>query len=561
MVSVKPVEGMNPFLPGKTYVPDGEPHVFDGRVYLYGSHDRFNGTGYCQEPYVAWSAPVEDLTDWRYEGVILPKGQDPLDPDGTKSYYAPDVARGPDGRYYLYYSLEDSSVISVAVSDTPAGRYAFYGHVRDRSGHVLGSAEGDAFQFDPAVLTDEDGKIYLYSGQSFPLEEANGRKIMGSQVCQLAPDMVTAITPQEVITSRTENCFQENPFFEASSIRKFGGRYYFIYSALPNTHLLCYAVSDHPDRDFRYQGVLISNGDVEEDGSVHNYWGNNHGSIAEIVGQYYIFYHRHTNKSGWCRQACAEPLRRNPDGTLRQARMTSSGLHGDALPAKGRFACASACHLTKKGMEPFRPFTFLTFSEEDPFITQEEATEYPFIANLRDGASAGYRYFRFDGTEKTFLLTCRGTGTGKVVVTDPESRDTLACLAVTPAPQWREVRGSWQGAAGRRGFQIRFEGEGALDHRRLHAPGRGPLSGGLLPQDLPGAERAEGAAVHDRLRPVRSPAQRPQGGRAGPNPRQHQLRCAAAVPDLRCERSAAGGGERMDHRPGGRLVPRQPGRF
>lgn len=458
------VQGMNPFLPGKNYVPDGEPHVFGDRVYLYGSHDRFNGTGYCQEPYVAWSAPVEDLTRWRCEGVILQKGQDPLDPDGTKSYYAPDVAQGPDGRYYLYYSIEDSCVISVAVSDTPAGSYRFYGFVRDRGGHVLGSEPGDDFQFDPAVLTDEDGKIYLYSGQGMPTEEIQGRKVRGSQVCELDRDMLTAITPQKVVTSRTENCFEANPFFEASSIRKFQNRYYFIYSPLPNTHNLCYAVSDHPDRGFQYQGVLISNGDVsEEDSSVHNYWGNNHGSIAEIAGRYYIFYHRHTNKSAWCRQACAEPLRQNRDGTFQRAWMTSSGLHGDFLPAKGRFPCASACHLEKQGMDPFRPYTFLTFSEADPFITQEAETEQPFIANLRDGAMAGYRFFLFDGTEKTFVLRYRGTGTGQILVQDFEGTALLACLPVAPADRWREVSAPWKSFAGRKGFRIQFQGTGALD--------------------------------------------------------------------------------------------------
>ena len=160
----------NPYLPGKWHIPDGEPHIFDGRLYVYGSHDETGAENYCTGPYVGWSAPLDDPGDWRYEGVILEKGQDPLDPDGTKSYYAPDVAKGPDGRYYLYYSIEDSSVISVAVCGSPAGKYEFYGHVHDRNGHVLGSEKGDDYQFDPAVLVDDDGKIYLYSGQGMPVE-------------------------------------------------------------------------------------------------------------------------------------------------------------------------------------------------------------------------------------------------------------------------------------------------------------------------------------------------------------------------------------------------------
>ena len=126
--------GLNPYLPSWEFVPDGEPHVFDGRVYLYGSHDSRNGVSFCEGDYVVWSAPVDDLGNWRCEGVSYRKDQDPLNgapyegelpvidmPSGTPEnphlLYAPDVAKGPDGRYYLYYSLDFTNVISVAVSD------------------------------------------------------------------------------------------------------------------------------------------------------------------------------------------------------------------------------------------------------------------------------------------------------------------------------------------------------------------------------------------------------------------------------------------------------------
>ena len=91
----------NPYLPSWEYVPDGEPHVFDGRVYVYGSHDRFNGCVFCLGDYVCWSAPIDDLGDWRYEGVIYEKTSDPYNRDGSMCLYAPDVTRGPDGRYYI----------------------------------------------------------------------------------------------------------------------------------------------------------------------------------------------------------------------------------------------------------------------------------------------------------------------------------------------------------------------------------------------------------------------------------------------------------------------------
>ena len=100
-------QAFNPFLPSWEYIPDGEPRVFDNRVYLYGSHDRFNGKDFCLNDYVCWSAPVEDLSDWRYEGVIYKKEQDPRNKDGKMHMCAPDCVRGADGRYYLYYQLPD----------------------------------------------------------------------------------------------------------------------------------------------------------------------------------------------------------------------------------------------------------------------------------------------------------------------------------------------------------------------------------------------------------------------------------------------------------------------
>ena len=67
----------NPYLPSYEYVPDGEPHVFGGRIYLYGSHDRCGSAGFCLNDYACYSADVQNLSDWRYEGIIFRKDQDP----------------------------------------------------------------------------------------------------------------------------------------------------------------------------------------------------------------------------------------------------------------------------------------------------------------------------------------------------------------------------------------------------------------------------------------------------------------------------------------------------
>ena len=130
-------QAYNPYLPSWEYIPDGEPYVFGDRVYVYGSHDRYNGHVFCLGDYVCWSAPIDDLGDWRYEGVIYPKTADPLNPEGKMCLYAPDLTVGPDGRYYLYYVLDKVGVMSVAVSDAPAGRYEFYGYVHYADGTRL----------------------------------------------------------------------------------------------------------------------------------------------------------------------------------------------------------------------------------------------------------------------------------------------------------------------------------------------------------------------------------------------------------------------------------------
>lgn len=117
-VSAMRQQGVNPYLPSWEYISDGEPHIFGNRVYVYGSHDQYNGWVFCQRDYVCWSAPVDDLTDWSCEGVIYRKTDDPMNADGSMCLYAPDVAQGPDGRYYLYYVLDHLSIVAVAVCDT-----------------------------------------------------------------------------------------------------------------------------------------------------------------------------------------------------------------------------------------------------------------------------------------------------------------------------------------------------------------------------------------------------------------------------------------------------------
>ena len=410
-------QGFNPYLPSWEYIPDGEPYVFDGRVSVYGSHDRFNGHAYCLNDYVCWSAPVDDLADWRYEGVIYPKTEDPLNPDSFMCLYAPDVTKGPDGRYYLFYVLDKVSIVSVAVCDTPAGRYKFLGYVHDKDGNRLGERPGDQPQFDPGVLTEGD-RTYLYTG--FCGFGDKSRK--GAMCTVLGPDMLTIleepvfVAPSQPYSAGTG--FEGHEFFEAPSIRKRGDTYYFVYSSIAMTEL-CYATSDRPTGGFTYRGVIVSNNDLHIDtykpaGKPMAYGGNNHGSIVEIAGQWHIFYHRQTNGTNFSRQGCIEPIQFLGDGSIPQVEITSCGPNGGPLIGEGEYAGYLACNLFARddALTTGAPGEWMDC--RFPKITQDgrDGDENPgYVANLRDGATAGFKYFDCKGIRRVTLRVrgyCKG---------------------------------------------------------------------------------------------------------------------------------------------------------
>ena len=411
-------QGFNPYLPSWEYIPDGEPYVFGNRVYVYGSHDRFNSHAYCMNDYVCWSASVDDLTDWKYEGIIYKKNDDPKNQDGEACLYAPDVTLGSDGRYYLYYCLDHFPIVSVAVCDTPAGKYEFYGYVHYKDGTILGERENDQFQFDPGVIT-EANNVYLYTG--FCMSGDKSRK--GSMATVLEADMLTikeepiTLAPSEPYSQGTG--FEGHEFFEASSIRKLGETYYFIYSSV-NMHELCYATSKYPTKDFVYRGTIVSNNDLYIDSykpaeQPMFYGGNNHGSIVEIKGKWYIFYHRHTNGTNFSRQGCIEPIEILEDGTIPQVEMTSCGPNGGPLIGKGEYPAYLACNLFCKHINPMTAGPGDWMDCRFPKITQDGKDgdeEIGHIANMRDGATAGFKYFDCKGITKVTIKVRGGLGIG-----------------------------------------------------------------------------------------------------------------------------------------------------
>lgn len=581
-------QAVNPYLPAGEYVPDAEPYVFGDRVYVYGSHDRFGAPMFCVNDYVCWSAPVDDLSAWRYEGVIYRKDQDPRNRLGLRLLFAPDVAVGPDGRYYLYYAFDFLGIMGVAVADTPVGPFAFHGHVRHADGTVWGRRKGDSFPFDPGVLVDDDGRVYLYSGFYTPVPAlvTGGRRLAfdGGYALELDADMVTIRTPQRLLFPKSgPGAFAGHEFFEASSMRKWDGRYYAVYSSRLN-HELCYAVSDHPLEGFRFGGTLVSIGDIGlppvapapagggcprsglgvvapdapspaapanlDERTASNYTGNTHGGMLRIGDEFYVFYHRQTNRSSYARQACAERLHATWDkaeGVWRfaQAEVTSCGLNGGPLRGIGTYEARIACNLWSgegtgryDGPHPARRLA------AHPYITQSErdgkacatppADVAQYIANMRDGATAGFKYVEFDPSRLPTRVTvtvrrhvepgvrvgaacaaCAGASSGHLIVSaDPQGASPIATVPI------RAVSADWR----------MFEAPASLPASALPPANRPQSTQPSTPPDARPASPRSASPTAPRDTPQSAPetvgalADRHAAGRAG----EHADSCTGA---------------------------------
>ena len=422
----------NPYLPGWEYIPDGEPRVFGDRVYIYGSHDKPHEEIFCDTKMKVWSASVDDLEHWVCHGDMFHTCDDrdhKSDTPWTDHHiFAPDVVY-KDGKYYLYCYIE-WSVGCVAVSDRPEGPFKVLGQydttaqVKYMEEHrelydvphkerpnvekdeetgteweiAMGDMQGRIF-IDPGVLVDDDGRVYCYCGylHSFMVElDPNDMRtvIPGSYI----KDIIPVATPFR--------------FFEACSPRKIDGVYYLIYSSRECPQLV-YATSDKPQGPFTYQGVLIDAGKDYPGG-------NDHGSLCKIKDQWYIFYHKMTNGTIMSRKGCVEKIFRNPDGTFKQAEMTSHGGFLSALRPFEVTEAEAACVLTG-----------------GCFITELDVFTRP-ISNVCGGCVIGYKTFDFGENEcgNSLKLMIKQIGVGQkgfinVCFDDPES-EPVAKVEISP---------------------------------------------------------------------------------------------------------------------------------
>lgn len=414
------------------------------------------------------------------EGTIYRKNQDPWNRLGLRLLFAPDACQGPDGRYYLYYAFDFMGVMGVAVASSPAGPFEFLGHVSYADGTVWGRRAGDQLPFDPGVLVDKDGRVWLYSGFYTPVPAiaTGGRKLRndGGVVMELEPDMVTIKTEPRVIFPKSgPGSWAGHEFFEASSIRRYGDTYVFVYSSAVN-HELCYAVSNRPDGGFEFGGVLVSLGDVglpghPDEAHAANYLGNTHGGMLRIEHEdapddWYIFYHRQTNRSSYARQACAERLEGDPFTGFKQAEVTSCGLNAGPFAGRGGYEARIACNLWSStgtgrydGPSPRRSLA------AHPYVTQagHGHDAYQYIANMRDGAVAGFKYFDLRRTLGV-AVTVRGAAGRMEVATSPDFSELVAVMPLEPAREWRTFRaGLAVEATGKDALYFRYAGKGAAD--------------------------------------------------------------------------------------------------
>ena len=478
------VSAANPYLPLWERIPDGEPYVFpdpdtgEQRVYIYGSHDSNDFAQHCGREHAVWSAPVDDLTDWRWEGeafnisqlegatyLTYPEEGDPvetkLELQDSYMLYAPDVAYNPVTEKYYFYTFVSGpgNLLFVASSDRPAGPFTDPQFIPAGFGeaatvlNMFGLGGG----FDPGVLVDMDNPdeegyptVYLYYG------------FMMQSVCQLSgKDMKTILpgthvnattSPESVIWNSKPEGQTVRTFFEASSPRKIGDMYVLVYSGQGSEQKLTdgigtldYAYSDSPLGPWTYGGSIIdSRGDVidnpynaeEQIFTYCNWESNTHGGLVEIDGQWYIFYHRQTSPARSERQGMIEPVDvRVEDGKviIDQVEMTSQGAEKVGLNPYESHDAGIACYIVSESSDNENPENTTRvwahsgdINDWDP-SSDVEAKAWNPIINIKNNTVIGYKYFNFGSGASPesgefyleLTLTEGAAGTVNVYANDP----------------------------------------------------------------------------------------------------------------------------------------------
>ncbi|MFD2744697.1 glycoside hydrolase family 43 protein [Sphingobacterium populi] len=305
------------------YMADPSAHVFEGRLYIYPSHDwesgkpeNDNGDHFDMKDYHVFSMESVD-GEVIHHGEILRVEDVPW---AGRQLWDSDVAH-KNGQYFLYFSMKDKTDIfriGVAISDRPSGPFKPLGNPMDGS-----------YSIDPCIFEDADNQYYMYFGgiwggqlQYYRNNKLNAdvnlplfhEQALSPKVARLSDDMLSmAEEPRDVlILDETGQPLKqgdtERRFFEASWMHIYQGKYYFSYST-GDTHLLCYAVGDNPYGPFTYQGVILT--------PVVGW--TTHHSIVQFQDKWWLFYHDCVPSDGktWLRSMKVVELEYDDNGHIK----------------------------------------------------------------------------------------------------------------------------------------------------------------------------------------------------------------------------------------------------
>ena len=493
----------NPYLPLWEHLPDGEPRVFEDpdnpgkmRAYIIGSHD-VKFTEYCGNDIRIWSAPVEDLTDWRDEGPVFSHYVN----GKWDTMFAPDLVEVKDkttGKktYWLYpHSRGWRRVAMVCKGDRPDGPFTPVNLNADGTACV----DGSLIDFDPSVFVENISnkkdpdyargfRAYVFYGfrhsTAFELDQDNMYAVRpGTEIHDY---FIPASERYGVIRDPEGTQYPalykgQNPgdfnFFEASSIRQVGNKYVMVFSGYSGPEYgqgstnsaLRYAFGDSPLGPWRSGGVLVdSRGIVPNEDGTHlvgmNAAHNTHGSIQEINGQWYVFYHRPPRGFGFARQAMVAPIKiewdkksvakggqvritaydpyaKNNEWTAEAsdgmkytgAEVTSEGFHIFGLPPYAYYSAGYACYMSdQKWMQ-------------DNFDVWNNSMD---LAGVKNGGVVGFKYFGFGGLAQhtkginPFEGTKKGDNTKVCINMTPKGKGTFRVRVMLDGPY---ANSTWNG--------------------------------------------------------------------------------------------------------------------
>jgi len=407
----------NPIVPAGIYIADPSAHVWkDGKLYIYGSLDE--STDY----YCSWRHHVlstSNMKNWiLHENVFASKGPGDEVPESDDLLFAPDY-QFKDGTYYLYYCLPGKRFTEgVASSPNPAGPFVNGQHIK-----LYGYN-----QIDPCVFIDDDGQTYYIWGQ------------FSAKMAKLKPDMkkIDETTIRDNILTEKEHFFHEGGYMV-----KRNDIYYFVYAHMGRSGMptcIGYATSHTPMGPYTYGGVIIDN-----DNCNPGNW-NNHGSIVEFNGQWYVFYHRSTHSSRMMRKTCVEPIIFNKDGSIDEVEMTSQGA-GGPLNALSKIDAERACLLFGN----VRIQAFTSDNEE--------------LGGIKDGDRTAYKYINFgDGADQVTFRVKPGKNSGKIALVPDMQWHRAVGTAEIPAKKgdndWQNVTIPVEKIKGVHALWLKFSGEG-----------------------------------------------------------------------------------------------------